>query len=387
MVQSAIEFLIHNNISVIQVGFAIIFFLAVFVILKSFKEESQPKQSGYIEKPSRREEKKVDAQSTPASGGPIDDKSPLDDLDNLDELMGPDPGASAAAALAAVAAQQAAAAASAPAPAPTADVMGAAPAQAAAPTPAPTAAPSADAQNTINEKEKVIGDLKAEIAQLQEKTKGSGDTQALQDKIKELSDKLSEYEIIEDDIANLSFYKSENTKLKNELEKLRGNVTSSIEEAVAANPMPATAAPTPPPPPKEVAKAPPPPAAPAVEEPTILDEFEKAVQQKEALEKTAPENPAEKISVPKDKDLMKEFESLMDQQQAAVAAPAAVAAAPTPAAEPVPAPISNIDSQKLMKEMETMADAPPPAVAADDGKDSTQKLIEEFENFMNKASS
>lgn len=75
------------------------------------------------------------------------------------------------------------------------------------------------------------------------------DATALNAKIKELEAKLAEYEILEDDIADLSLYKEENSRLKGELDKLKGKaetqgneIVSKFEEAVAQEAAPATEA-------------------------------------------------------------------------------------------------------------------------------------------------
>lgn len=67
----------------------------------------------------------------------------------------------------------------------------------------------------------------------------SDDTELLA-KIAELEERLQEYEIIEDDIADLSLYRTENEKLKEELEHLKqqlgdGGVEANIEPEVETN--------------------------------------------------------------------------------------------------------------------------------------------------------
>lgn len=379
--QSYIDFLLHNNVTIIQVIFGVIFLLVVFVILRSFKEdkgESAP-ASKVSSSASRREEFKSEA-AAPKAVMPKED-SPLDDLDNLDDLIAADEKEATQAQV-----DQALAAAGA--------AGGAAAAGAAA------AAPSAELTQALTEKEKVIADLKNEIAGLQDKLKAapaagaSGDTKALEDKVKELSEKLAEYEIIEDDIANLSFYKSENVKLKNELERLKGVSAAATEAAVqevTAEPPPppqikepappVAAAPVEPPPPP-----PPAPVAPPEDANAVLNEFEEAVKQKEALEKNMPESSGSTgpIAVANDADLLKEFESVVEKELAEEAKPKAnTKPAPPPEAAAAPAPAAD-ENSKLVAEMEALAQAKPPEVA-DDGKDSNQKLIEEFENFVNKS--
>lgn len=77
-----------------------------------------------------------------------------------------------------------------------------------------------------------------------------------------------------------------------------------------------------------------------------------------------------------DDDLLKEFESAVEKE---------MGIKPTPNAKPAPLEVKteDINSNKLVEEMEALASVAPPEVK-DDGKDSNQKLIEEFENFVNK---
>jgi hypothetical protein len=60
------------------------------------------------------------------------------------------------------------------------------------------------------------------------------DTSELEQKIAELEAQLEEYELIEDDIADLSNYRSENTKLKEELARLKGIQGEETESAAPA---------------------------------------------------------------------------------------------------------------------------------------------------------
>lgn len=376
MAQSSIDFLLNNNVSIIQGIFAIIFILVVFVILRSFKKDSEahvPPRPTTIRE--RREEEVHAAQKAtvePVQAPPIDDSSPLDDLDNLDDLMGPD--------INEVSQEQIDQTLSGPVTPPEPEVSLPPPAdfveaaksapggRAAAPA---KSAPPAELTDALNEKEKVIADLRAEIKNLGEQAPAAGESADLQAKVKELTEKLSEYEIIEDDIANLSFYKTENIKLKNELEKLKGTSSANTEAAIAeinASQAPAPTAP--------VAEKPAPPAPTPVEsDDSILSEFEEAVKQKEALERNIPiSEAATPISVNSEEtDLLKEFENAVEKELA-----------PAPASAKAAQPTADINSDKLVQEMETLAATKPP-VTPDDGKDSNQKLIEEFENFVNKS--
>lgn len=350
MTQSTIDFLLNNNVTIIQVVFGIIFLLVVFVILRSFKEDkTQSIAPAPTTAKSRREEflaeQAEEAKKTaePSVSLPKED-SPLDDLDNLDDLMGAD----------ATQAQIDQTMAATPAAAPQNGELAAA----------------------LSEKEKVISDLKTEILGLQEKMKSQGDSSGLEGKVKELSEKLAEYEIIEDDIANLSFYKNENAKLKNELAKLKGNVGVAAEAVLSAETAPSPAIKEPAP----IEPAPPPP----VKNDSVLNEFEEAVKQKETLEKNIPvkETPAPVLHK-SDADLLKEFESAVENEMGKPI-PNKKPAPPEPKVEAAPAKAEDINSDKLVQEMEALAKTQPP-VAQDDGKDSNQKLIEEFENFVNKS--
>lgn len=281
MTQSTIDFLLNNNVAIIQVVFGIIFLLVVFVILRSFKEDNAKNHiaPAPTSSKSRREEflaeKAAEEKKADAAAAPIlpKEESPLDDLDNLDDLMGAD----------AIQAQidQAMAGASTP----VAEAPAVAPAAASAP-----ASNSGELAAALSEKEKVISDLKTELAALQEKMKSTVDASGLEGKVKELTEKLAEYEIIEDDIANLSFYKNENVKLKNELAKAKGDVgavaAAMQEKEATATPSVKEAAPTPPvQTPAASTSVPAAPPAPEPADDSILNEFEEAVKQKENLEK------------------------------------------------------------------------------------------------------
>lgn len=357
------------------------------MIFRSFNEDKAndaPKSTSTIS--SRRQELREEkAESTEkkaeASVELPKEESPLDDFDNLDDLMATDEKEMgqdqvdqtlAAAAAGAQAVSQ-------------------------------NSENDAELAKALEEKEKVIADLKSEIDSLKEKLANPAPAQAsnpeLEQKVKELSEKLAEYEIIEDDIANLSFYKNENAKLKNELDKLRGANASVLAAEAAKDESSAEpelseveestkkeASKT-----EETTQE----AAPATSDNSILSEFEEAVRQKEALEKSgiADTGSSAPISVASEADLLKEFENAVEKELAAEGKAEEVKAdspkaEDKPASESVPAEEvksgNEVDSDKLVAELEALADAPPPA-ANEDEKDSNQKLIEEFENFVNKS--
>jgi hypothetical protein len=349
MTQSTIDFLLNNNITIIQVVFAIIFLLVVTVILKSFREEKAQESSPVISSKEKSKEEFLmdEGEDSLPSEAVTKEDGPLDDLDNLDELMAMDQGDSEI--------------------------------QMSAPPGIPSGIPNSGLDEALSEKEKVISDLKNEISLLQEKTKSKGESGELETKVKELSDKLSEYEIIEDDIANLSFYKTENAKLKNELDKLRGGSGTAIEEPAAA---PQDIKPPPPPPPKAPSQKSVAPLINPPEQESILNEFEMAVKQKDAIEKNQPPSNSNPISISADSDLLKEFENVVDKE---LASPEPVKTeapkTPSPAAA---APSDDINAKKLVEEMEALSKATPPEASDEDDKDNNQKLIEEFENFVNK---
>lgn len=166
-----------------------------------------------------------------------------------------------------------------------------------------------------------LANREAEIAKL--KAAGTADpkaaeeAKALASRIQELEAKLSEYEILEDDIADLSLYKEENTRLRSEIEKIKGGG--------AASPAPAAA---------EAAK-------PAGGEPgdsnDIVAEFAQAVS---ADPEIGP--PPATIEVQDTGDPMADFESAVKAEKKVTGAPVAeaapAAAAPTPTPTPAPAP-------------------------------------------------
>jgi len=61
----------------------------------------------------------------------------------------------------------------------------------------------------------------------------SADAKVMESRVRELEGKLSDYEIIADDIANLSLYKSENARLKDELNRLKSGGAVAGTEATS----------------------------------------------------------------------------------------------------------------------------------------------------------
>lgn len=441
MVHATLEYLIHHNVGVIQTLFGVLFLLLIFLILRSFREEPVGTKTVYVEKSASKSKSEV--KTKPKAQLP-DEASPLDDLDNLEELMGADEKANL-----------------------TLD-----PSQPATPK---TQTPDggiqsmppevqADLQRALTEKEKTISDLKSEIENLKQKMTEAVATASaapagapvenngeLESKLKELTDKLSEYEIIEEDIANLSFYKNENAKLKDELDKMKagGAVAAAIESGElptmpnveptgsAEDVAPSVDAPVVNKDPSqvepgdvvsaEVEAAPTPVEAPAAVDSSVVNEFEEAIKQKEMLDQTLASKNNSTTEI--DADILKEFENVVKKEwggeggapveppspvstetapsvsaesvAAAPAqeatnitteAPADVASSPSTLSdaakveEPVAASV-DIDTNKLMTEVEAIAETqvPDQPSAPLSEEESKQKLIEEFESFINKA--
>jgi thiamine phosphate synthase YjbQ (UPF0047 family) len=80
----------------------------------------------------------------------------------------------------------------------------------------------------VLDKDRTIAELNKKLNQGTASSSAAGgavpavDTSELEQKIAELEAQLEEYELIEDDIADLSNYRSENTKLKEEIARLKG---------------------------------------------------------------------------------------------------------------------------------------------------------------------
>ena len=123
----------------------------------------------------------------------------------------------------------------------------------------PDSAPTGTGSEKVDELEKEVLEKDRKIAELNKQltqSSGSGgdssggemsaavaaganDNSDLLAKISELEERLMEYEIIEDDIADLSLYKTENEKLKEELERLKalaGGEESGVKDEQESEP-------------------------------------------------------------------------------------------------------------------------------------------------------
>lgn len=190
----------------------------------------------------------------------------------------------------------------------------------------------------VAEVEAQVQALKKDLASRDEeisKLKAAGPSKAADDagelsaRIKELETKLAEYEILEDDIADLSLYKEENSRLRAELEKVKGGGT-----------MPA-ATPAPP--------------APAAEQ--IVEEFAQAVNAPPVGEAGGAPAAAE-MNIPDTGNPMADFESTVELERKLAGAVTEAAAAPPaePAPAPAPAPVAEAPAPA--------EPAPAPAAAA-----------------------
>ena len=172
---------------------------------------------------------------------------------------------------------------------------------------------------------------------------GGGNSAEMEAKLRDLESRLAEYEIISEDIADLSRFKEENENLKAEIEALKAGGAAPAPAPAAespAAPIPAepaqAAAPTPEPTPE-------PPVAAAEPEPTP------AAEPMVAEQATASAEGADLI----DDELMKEFAAAVEGQKA------------------------------LDKVGEKAGDG---QTAADKKNDDTDKLMNDFENFVSKKS-
>ena len=242
----------------------------------------------------------------------------------------------------------------------------------------------------LAERDQKLGELEAAFAKVlrQAAEKGSeDDLKSLQMQVKDLEAKLAEYEIIEDDIANLTTYKEENVKLKDEISRMKGGgASASALPDVAANPS----------------------EAPGAVDEALMAEFEAAVdEQKQGVAATpisvgpavgtGPESSQATPPTAVDDALMKEFANAVKPTtppsiaESVPVAPEVV----TPSAEDpmlkaevaketgeLPESLNTqFDPDTMLSEVQAIdVNAP----ARNDGQDEGEKLIAEFENFMDK---
>ncbi|XGC79847.1 hypothetical protein ACES2L_10950 [Bdellovibrio bacteriovorus] len=173
----------------------------------------------------------------------------------------------------------------------------------------------------------------------------SGQSAELAAKVKDLEARLSEYEIISEDIADLSRFREENEELRKQLEGLQKGLGASyvapVEEAApAAAP---AAAPEPAPTPEPVAAEPAPEAAAPITEPEIA--LEPVI---ESVVEPTPAPAADAGSELIDDELMKEFAAAVEGQKKE-----ALDSAAAKAGEGSEKPKESADeSEKLMNEFE-----------------------------------
>jgi hypothetical protein len=217
----------------------------------------------------------------------------------------------------------------------------------------------------------------------------------LEGQIAELKAKLSEYEIISEDIADLSFYKEQNVKLKKELDDLK-------KQPAAAAPAPEpVAAPPPPPPPAPEPVAAEPGAKPepeilgkaamseadlaAREAAELLEEQKLNVVDDElmaefaaAVEKQAPDEPAEQprtFDMDLEAALMQAVElGQMDMEKMTTEAATLSSSDQTVEIDPEKALGAGLDESKLLQESVALQSVTP----------EDQKLMSEFEDFSKK---
>lgn len=231
-------------------------------------------------------------------------------------------------------------------------------------------------------------------------------------RLKELESKLAEYEILEDDIADLSLYKEENTRLRSELNKLKGVAAEPAPEPVPAvvSASEPSVAPAPPPPEPSGAKSAAMAAAPgsaaaaaamdsrAAED--IVAEFAQAVSTDPIVAPNKPGNTEVTMQVPDTGNPMKDFEAAVaieKKEKAAAAAPAAKAAAPAAKSKgkgdeaedlfaefsepPANTDENALDTDKMMAEMAALVSLEPASGSAlEDGID-TEKMAAEAGTF------
>lgn len=177
----------------------------------------------------------------------------------------------------------------------------------------------------------------------------SGQSAELAAKVKDLEARLSEYEIISEDIADLSRFREENEELRKQLEGLQKGLGASyappVEEAAPAAATPAAAEPAPAPVEEPIAAEPD--AAEPVSEPISETEIAMEPVVESAIEPT-PAPAADAGSELIDDELMKEFAAAVEGQKKE-----ALDSAAAKAGEGTEKPKESADeSEKLMNEFE-----------------------------------
>lgn len=218
------------------------------------------------------------------------------------------------------------------------------------------------AETQVQSLKKELSSREEELKALKASGTGQGTTEEaakLSSRLKELESKLAEYEILEDDIADLSLYKEENSRLRTELDKLKGGASAPTSAAEAA--APAQAAP--------IAEAAPVAAAPVEERPArsaieaaaanpnvtddIVAEFAQAVNSE-----TVPEaSEAPTMKVPDTGNPMSDFEAAVKAEKKLAEATKSSAPTTAPSAAAVEKPASG-----------AVAGTPPPKAAAPEGE-------------------
>lgn len=232
------------------------------------------------------------------------------------------------------------------------------------------AAGVANVEGQVQALKDALAARETELNELRAKGGGAETTKAASDlekRIKELEEKLAEYEILEDDIADLSLYKEENTRLRTELDKLKGGTGPAVADAG----VPAAATTAAPP----AAEAP---AAPAASGDDILAEFTQAV---EAEPTPAEAAPTATMQVPDTGNPMADFETAVKLEKALQEAGAPVAAAPSTSTSTSTASApATAEEPKNNEADDLFAEFAQPQTASEDGESGldTDKMMAEM---------
>ncbi len=264
-------------------------------------------------------------------------------------------------------------------------------------------------ETQLTDKESMVININVEKTRLQEEIENlkknqkamaaaptSDNQNELLGKIKNLEQRLEEYSMFEDDLANLKRLQQENAQLKKRLEEGGGAAAPAPAPKLQSVEAPA---PTPAPAPAPVAAAPAPaPSAPA-EGGLSLDQdaIDRLLGGEAAVPPTqtaqpAPAAPAPVSTAESNATLLDQFEKLIDEVDTSLdkkPAPA-VTAAPAPAPTPAPAPVAAAPTPAPAPAPVAAAPtpAPAPAAAAAPVADSLssktdEELLKEFENLLN----